>query len=148
MNDYAENITAERVRRVMSGYGTGNGTVAGTGGDFSFYELGEPLMIGELLNPDVPTPKVREYVYFMETKAVIPLENPDEPYLLGVNGQVAYYFVFEPDRVTVLDDAMLSTVCTRAEEYIIYADRCALSTEEMEKLHVTFKKIPRDISRL
>ncbi len=148
MNDYAETITAERVRRVMKGYGEGKNAVEGTGGDFSFYELGEPLMIGELLNPDVPTPKVREYVYFMETKDVMPQESPDEPYLLGVHGQAAYYFVFEPDRVTVLDDTMLSTVRTRAEEYVMYADRCMLSAEEMEKLHITFKKIPRDISRL
>ena len=148
MNDYAETITAERVRRVMKGYGEGNSAVAGTGGDFSFYELGEPLLIGELLNPAVPTPKVREYVYFMETKAVLPATTPDEPYLLGVNKQAAYYFVFEPDRVTALDDDMLSTVHTRAEEYVIYADRCILSADELEKLHITFKKIPRDISRL
>ncbi len=148
MNDYAETITAERVRRVMNGYGEGKNAVEGTGGDFSFYELGQPLMIGELLNPDVPTPKVKEYVYFMETKAVMPPDKPDEPYLLGVNGQAAYYFVFEPDRVTVLDDQTLSTIHTAAEEYVIYADRCALNAEELERLHITFKKIPRDISRL
>ena len=37
--DYAETITAERVRRVMAGYGDGEKAVEGTGGGFSFYEL-------------------------------------------------------------------------------------------------------------
>lgn len=148
MNDYAETITAERVRRVMKGYGEEKNAVEGTDGNFSFYELGAPLMIGELLNPAVSTPKVREYVYFMETKDVLPQDNPDEPYLLGVHGQAAYYFVFEPDRATVLDDAILATLRTSAEEYVIYADLCMLSAEEMDRLYITFKKIPRDISRL
>ena len=37
---------------------------------------------------------------------------------------------------------------TKAESYVIYADRCILSDEELEKYHITFKKIPRDITRL
>lgn len=45
MEDYAEQITAERVRRVIQGYGQ----VAGTGGNFDFYEVGKPLMtVGKL----------------------------------------------------------------------------------------------------
>ena len=32
MMDYAEQITAERVRRVIQGYGEGKQVVAGTGG--------------------------------------------------------------------------------------------------------------------
>jgi adenine-specific DNA-methyltransferase len=51
MEDYAESITAERVRRVMEGYAD----VEGTGGNFSFYELGEPLLLdNKYLNENVP----------------------------------------------------------------------------------------------
>ena len=39
MEEYAETITAERVKRVIKGYGT----TEGTGGKFDFYELGQPL---------------------------------------------------------------------------------------------------------
>ena len=54
MMDYAETITAERVRRVIDGYGTGEKTVKGTGGSFSYYELGKPLFIDDKnLNEDV-----------------------------------------------------------------------------------------------
>jgi adenine-specific DNA-methyltransferase len=148
MEDYAETTTAERVRRVVQGYGEGNDAVQGTGGDFSFYDLGEPLLIGDMLNPHIPTPRIREYVYFMETKTPLQENSEKEPYLLGVHRQAAYYFVFEPHSVTVLDDEMLSSIQTHAKEYVVYADRCALGQDEMARLHITFKKIPRDITRL
>ncbi len=66
--DYAETVTAERVKRVISGYGEGEKAVEGTGGGFGYYELGEPLMIGENLNEDLPVEKIREYVWYMETR--------------------------------------------------------------------------------
>ena len=37
----------ERVKRVIRGYGEGKNAASGTGGNFSFYELGEPLLVGE-----------------------------------------------------------------------------------------------------
>ncbi|CAK8717547.1 site-specific DNA-methyltransferase (adenine-specific) [Candidatus Electrothrix gigas] len=47
MMDYAETITAERVRRVIDGYGADNKAVPGTGGDFSYYTLGERIFDDE-----------------------------------------------------------------------------------------------------
>lgn len=44
MCDYAETITAERVKRVIDGYGEGKKAVEGTGGGFTFYELGDKLL--------------------------------------------------------------------------------------------------------
>ena len=49
MGDYADTITAERVKRVINGYGEGKKAVDGTGGSFSYYELGEPLLCGDVL---------------------------------------------------------------------------------------------------
>jgi len=45
MEDYAESVTAERVKRVIKGYGEGNKAVEGTEGSFDFYELGKPLFL-------------------------------------------------------------------------------------------------------
>lgn len=147
MCDYAETITAERVKRVIDGYGKGEKAVDGTGGGFTFYELGEKLLDGEYLNETIPLDKIRSYVYFTETKQ--PLENkPDEPHFLGKYLDTAYYFYYQKNAVTTLDYAFLETVRTQAENYVIYADRCILSETELEKFHITFKKIPRDITRL
>ncbi len=148
--DYAESITAERVKRVISGYGENSGAVEGTGGDFSFFELGDVLLLADgNLNESVGAEKIRSYVYFMETKQTLPAPTgEDNPYYLGTNNQTAYYFYYEPEAVTTLDDAFLATIRTHAEGYLIYADILALSADDLRKYNIIYKKIPRDISRL
>ena len=148
MMDYADSITAERVKRVIHGYGSGKNAVAGTGGSFSYYELGEPLLVGDVLNENVGVNKIREYVYFTDTKSRLPEEHPDEPYYMGVHINSAYYFYYEKQAVTTLNREFLHTVKTKADAYVIYADLCTLSDAELEKYHITFKKIPRDITKL
>ena len=146
--DYAENITAERVRRVITGYGEGKKAVAGTGGGFSFYELGAPLMIDGNLNPDVPEARIREYVYYTETRLPMPPVSEAEPHLLGMHNRAAYYFYYLPDAITTLNEAFLRTIKTDADSYMIYADINALDEATMKKHRITFKKIPRDITLL
>lgn len=148
MEDYAETITAERIRRVIDGYGTGKSAVEGTGGDFSFYELGEPLLIGDNLNVSVDTEKIREYVWYMETKAPYAPAKERHPYYLGVHNDTGYYFFYKPDAVTTLDMAFLSTIQERSSGTVIYADRCAISADKLSRMGIVFKKIPRDISKL
>lgn len=148
MMDYADSITAERVKRVIDGYGSGKSAVAGTGGNFSYYELGEPLMIGDVLNENVGVEKIREYVYFTDTKSRLPEAHPDEPYYMGIHVNSAYYFYYEKQAVTTLNREFLHTVKIKADAYVIYADLCTLSDAELEKYHITFKKIPRDITKL
>ena len=148
MGDYADSITAERVKRVINGYGEGKNAVAGTGGNFSFYDLGEPLLVGDCLNEAVAPEKIREYIWFMETKQPYAPPIGDNPYYLGKHNSTGYYFYYEPQRVTVLDYAFLSTITEKADGTVIYADRCSISEDKLAKMGITFKKIPRDISRL
>lgn len=150
MEDYAESITAERVKRVINGYGEGKNAVEGTGGSFSFYELGERLMLDDgTINPDVDIQNIRSYIWHTETrKPMLDTKRDDNPYFLSVDGDIAYYFYYEKDAATTLDKKFLSTVKTKADGYIIYADQCAISEKELQKYHITFKKIPRDILSL
>lgn len=148
MMDYADTITAERVKRVIHGYGEGKKAVDGTGGNFSYYELGEPLLVDDKLNNVVSTEKIREYIYYMETKQALPEAAADEPMLLGVYHGAAYYFNYEKDASTTLNAAFLKSIKTQAEAYVIYADTCVLSENKLQQFHITFKKIPRDIARL
>ena len=148
MEDYADSITAERVKRVISGYGSGKNAAEGTGGGFSFYDLGEPLMNGGELNENVGVEKIREYVWFMETRqpySAAPLENP---YLLGLYHDTAWYFYYAPSEVTTLNYAFLSKIKKLADRTVIYADRCAIHEDDLAEMGITFKKIPRDIAKL
>ncbi len=147
MEDYANDITAERVKRVTKGYGTGAKAVAGTGGAFDFYELGLPLFDeNQNLNEQVGLAKIREYIWFSETRTSFKEPNK-EPYFLGKKDESTYYFIYEKDRLTTLDYDALELIKTKGEQYVIYADNCLLPKDFMAKKNIIFKKIPRDITR-
>ena len=149
MGDYADTITAERVKRVIHGYGEGKNATEGTGGSFSYYELGEPLLLPSgNLNEKVGTEKIRDYIWYTETKKPLPDHKNSNSYFLGENNSTAYYFFYEPQKVCVLNYDFVATIPEKAEGYIIYADRCTLSEQELQQLGITFKKIPRDIVRV
>ena len=150
MLDYADGITAERVKRVINGYGEGKNAVKGTGGNFSFYDLGDTLLLPDgNLNENVGEAKIRDYIWYTETKEPMTVTvSTDEPYCLGTSRDTAYYFYYKKDEITTLDYDFLSTVKTKAAGYIIYADLCTISDEELKKWNITFKKIPRDIAKV
>ncbi|MBR6067363.1 MAG: site-specific DNA-methyltransferase [Bacteroidales bacterium] len=149
MEDYAENITAERVRRVINGYGEGKNAVEGTGGSFAFYELGEPVFNADgYLNENIGTEKLREYIWYSETRRPYATTDNAHPYFMGNNNGTAYYFYYEKDRITTLDKAFLNTITSKAEQYVVYADNCLLTPEFMNLNHIVFKKIPRDIKKI
>ena len=148
MEDYADTITAERVKRVIKGYGEDKKKVTGTGGNFSYYELGSPIFKGDNLNEEIGEDGIRKYVYFTETKQLISRKKDEEPKFMGIHMDTAYYFHYEKDSITTLNRDFLHTVKTKASGYVIYADLCTLSERELEKWHITFKKIPRDISKI
>jgi adenine-specific DNA-methyltransferase len=146
MEDYANTITAERVKRVIKGYGTDAKPVKGTNGDFSYYELGEPVFLeNDLLNEAIGIERINEYVWFSETKSTY--NKQSEKHLIGVKEQTAYYFYYDATTMTTLDESFLRKLKTKAEQYIIYADNCLLDEKLMSKYHIIFKKIPRDITR-
>ena len=209
MMDYAESITAERVKRVIQGYDANfteeetlyekkltlknitsadefikeaeevieenknkfskigkvklqddcikviakneyKGHVDGIGGNFSYYELGPELFNeDDLINPDITEEQLREYVYYTETRGAVLAENEqkDNKYYLGTKGNSAYYLYFENDRTTTLNHEFLATIKNKAENYIVYADKCVIDSESLIRNNITFKKIPRDVIR-
>lgn len=140
-----ENITAERIKRVINGYAD----VEGISGAFDYYELGKPIFKKNgNLNEAVGEDKIRNYIYYTETKE--PLTKPrtkDNWYLLDNFNQTDYYFYYEKDKLTTLNLDSLSIVKQKAEQYIIYADNCLLDKDYMLNNNIIFKKIPRDIKR-
>jgi adenine-specific DNA-methyltransferase len=154
MEDYADTITAERVRRVISGYGEGVKQVDGLGGSFDYYTVGEPIFNpDDTLNESVGVEVIRDYVAYSEG---VPTENRTlqandyTHYLLGLNSDTAWLFYYEPNQVTCLDLDFLDSLkfgAAKPETAIIYADKCLLTKEFMTKYGVIFKKIPRDITR-
>jgi adenine-specific DNA-methyltransferase len=154
MMDYADTTTAERVRRVMTGYGEGDKATQGLGGGFDYYTVGEPIFLdADTLNEAVGIEAIRSYVAYSEGVPEadrVPLANQYSPHLLGLNSETAWVFNYDPADATSLDMAFLKTLKfgkAKPALAIIYADRCLLSKDFMSKHSIIFKKIPRDITR-
>lgn len=156
MMDYAETITAERVRRVINGYGEGNKAVAGIGGGFDYCTVGAALFKEDKnLNEEVGADAIRDYVAYTESippSQQFGKDNPITPYALGATETALLVFYYERDRVTTLDLDFLAalnirSLPSRPEQFVIYADKCALDKAFLYKHSITFKRIPRDITR-
>lgn len=149
MMDYADSITAERVKRVIDGYGEGKSAVEGTGGGFGYYELGPVLLQPDgNLNETVGVERIWEYIWYTETKTAYVPGAGDGGYYLGRHGDTGYCFYYEPDQLTILNHAFLPSISEKAGGYVVYADRCALSDTELAEYGIIFKKIPRDITKI
>ncbi|MDI9331190.1 MAG: site-specific DNA-methyltransferase [Alphaproteobacteria bacterium] len=168
MMEYAETITAERVRRVMNGYGEGTKAVAGTGGAFDYYTVGAALFKEDKnLNEDVGADAIRHYVAY--TESIPPAQQCGTDslvsrYALGASDTALWLFYYERDRVTTLNLDFLASLNIKAlleggakggtkpkrkrpEHFIVYADKCALDKDFLTQHGITFKRIPRDITR-
>lgn len=160
MMDYAETITAERVRRVINGFGSGTNAIAGIGGGFDYYTVGVALFKDDKnLNEEVGEAAIRHYVAYTES---IPaalqcgVVSPVSRYALGVSDTVVWLFYYERERVTTLNldflaslniKALLKDSGKRPEHFVVYADKCALDNDFLTQHRITFKRIPRDITR-
>jgi adenine-specific DNA-methyltransferase len=156
MEDYADTITAERVKRVIKGYGNSETSITGlktqgTGGNFNYYQLGEPLFLEEdVLNEAVGLENILKYIWYSETRtSYSPTAHSlvEENYRIGSKDQTDYYFYYTKDAVTTVDYDFMAKIKHKASQYIIYADNCLLEKDFMLKHHIIFKKIPRDITR-
>ena len=111
--------------------------------------MGEVLLLPDgNLNEKVDTAKIREYIWYMETRAPFEETNNENPYYLGSCNNTGYYFFYEKESVTTLSHDFLSTIKEKSESYLIYADLCTIPEEELRRYNITFKKIPRDIVKL
>jgi len=64
MEDYADKITAERVRRVIKGIPASKNFKEGTGGTFSYFELGEPIEMESILRGE-NLPSFEEFAKYL-----------------------------------------------------------------------------------
>ena len=150
LEDYADSITAERVKRAIDGYGDGNSAVEGTGGGFAFYELGEPLFHETgLVNDALDASHLRSYIWFTETgqNEYLDTSHSENPNYLGSSNGASYYVVHNAEGTGTLDFDFLGSIDVSDEQYVIYADRCLIDDEVLRKHGIVFKKIPRDIVR-
>ena len=143
----AKNITAERVKRVAKGYSykTGKGKkvkVLGLGGGFEYVELGEPLFDKDgMINKAVSFEDMARYVYFTETRTNLEKKNIKGNYLGEFSGN-HYFLLFDGIGKNILNRKFAQEIKKIAGRKMVYADKCLLDEEVLEKHQIIFKQIP------
>ena len=149
LDGYADTVTAERVRRVIAGYGEGNNAVEGVDSGFSYYELGPALFRDDgTISPDVTRADLARYVWATETRAPYEDLTDEHPYLLGEHAQAVYYLAWGHGEETALTYDLLRGLPRKGAPTVIYADRCAIAPERLDEMGVVFKRVPDQIARI
>ena len=145
----ARNVTAERMRRVASGYTSAKGqTIAGLGGGFQFCRLSaEPLFTAEgQVREDVTFAQLAEFVWFAETGGGY-TSQADSP-LLGVHDGRAIYLLYNgilKDQSAAGGNVLTGSVFEALPKFdgpkVIYAAANRLGTRTQRE-NITFKQTP------
>jgi len=146
----AENITAERVRRVAGGYTNAKGDqVEGLGSGFQFCRLSEEPLFNEFgdIRDDVSFAQLADFVWFSET-GIGYTGTADSP-LLGTHEGRAIYLLFNgilgdrrPDGGNILTRPILDELPAHAGPKTIYAAATRLGDKSLQREQITFKQTP------
>lgn len=148
MEDYADSLTAERVRRVIRG--EGGQPYLGPEAGFDFYALGEELFTesGDDINPEVKREALSRFVLFLETGIATEKASMNGTGYVGSGSRKDVYLFYVPDKTTVFGEEHLRALPDGEGARVVYADRCAVDEEELAVRGVAFRKIPRDLQDL
>jgi len=148
--EICRDITSERIRRVAKGYSyKKNGgeavRVAGLGGGFEYVELGEPLFNNDgMINEAVSFEDMARYVFFTETHTNLD-KSKIKGNFIGEFADTRYFLLFDGIGKNVLDRRFLKELKAVEGAKIVYADKCLLDEEILEKNQIIFKQIPYQV---
>jgi len=155
MEDYADKITAERVRRVIKGVkgAKDENLQKGLGGSFSYFELGKPIDAERILKgKDLPSfAEMARYIFYTATGEEFNEKKVNEKTgLIGESKEYQVYLLYKPDM-----EYLKSTALTleRAEalgkfagkKRLVFAPAKYLDQEHLERLHIDFAQLPFEI---
>jgi site-specific DNA-methyltransferase (adenine-specific)/adenine-specific DNA-methyltransferase len=150
----AQDITAERVRRVAQGYTNAKGEkVEGLGGGFRFCELGEPLFDANgQIKPSVHFADLARHVYFTETGEPLPRERVLKSPLIGECRGVGIYLLFNgilgdkrANGGNILTRAVLAQLPKYDGQKVIYCTGCLLGKDRLQAEKITIRQTPYEI---
>ena len=142
-------VTAERLKRVIEGYGDQEPL----GGGFRYCTLGEPLFDETgAIRDSVKFHELAAHVFFTETGSPIPKKATGKTPLLGIHNGVAIYLLFNgvlgdkrPQGGNVLTREVLASLPPHEGPKVIYGESCRLGAARLQQESITFKQVPYDI---
>ena len=152
--DYADSITAERVRRVIEGVPSAKDEAlkAGLGGTFSYFKLGQPMRQESLLDgsnlPDYE--KLAAYVFFTATgEEFEPSMLDKNTWFIGSSRLFDVFLIYEADVEKLKDMALTLDVARRLphakRNKLVFAPTKYLDPEFLHQYRITFQQLPFQI---
>lgn len=133
----AKNVTAERVKKAITKYKYKGG--------FEYCELGSPLFDENgQIESTCDFNQFATYIYFTETQTNID-KNRISGNFIGECDETEYYLIYKEKDVNVLDRSFLKKIKKTVNRKIVYADRCLIDDDTLEKHRVVFKQIPYEV---
>ncbi len=153
--DYADTITAERVRQVIKGVpkSTGDKLKTSLGGSFSYFELGKPIEIeGILSGKNLPTYKeLARYVFYTATGEEFIEKNVNEKkQFIGESGEYEVYLFYKPD-IDYLKKTALTLERAEAlgkskgKKRLVFAPTKYMNNEQLTAHRIDFAQLPFEI---
>jgi adenine-specific DNA-methyltransferase len=142
-------VTAQRLTRVIDGYGD----TPGLGGGYRFCTLGEPLFDENgQIRAGVKFPDLAAHIYFTETGTPIPKRSNGRTPFLGVHDGKAVYLLFNgvlgdksPQGGNVLTGDVLRNLPVHNGPKVIYGESCRLGADRLRRAGIVFKQVPYEI---
>lgn len=156
--EYADRITAERARRVIKGVERASDAELrkGLGGAFSYFDLGNPIDLGGILD-GAALPKYAElarYVFYTATGKDFDGSRIDEKRCyIGATSEYEIYLLYKPD-VEFLKGTALTLGWARSlgpikgKRRLVFAPTKFLSQEQLDEFGIEFAQLPFEIYRL
>ncbi len=160
---FADNITAQRVRRVINGVENAKDPdlKEGLGGSFTYCTLGDiieeiSMLTGENL-PDYDT--VANYIAFVATgkREFTPIKKHKD-YCFGETENILFYLIYEPSlefmqsRESALNYELarkIENACKNADKKAyVYASHKNISQKDLTDMQITFCQLPYNIYRI
>lgn len=159
MEDYADRITAERVRRVIDGVPTAkNESIKeGLGGTFSYFELGDPIEASSLLDGSkMPSYlELARYVYYTATGEEFNDSKFNESkHYVGRSNQFDVYMYYQPNieylksTALTLDEARRLRSNAGSTPLLVFAPTKYVEQTELDHLKITFSQLPFEIYKV
>ena len=147
MEDYADNITAERVRRVIK---------SGIPGTFSYFDLGDAIEMQTLLSgTNLPSYNdLARYVFYTATGEEFEENHINEnEHYIGSSKNYEIYLIYKPDleylksNPLTLDKAK-KLVSKSGKRKLVFAPTKFIDQDNLDKLKIDFAQLPFEIYKL
>ena len=162
--DYADTITAERVRRVINGIPDhrDNSLREGLGGSFTYCTLGEPIDVEMMLNGEALPSYSSLAAYLLYTASGVSageseLQPQNEDGLFYSDDRTDYYMLYKPDtdylcgNDPILNEERAKRISAasreRGRKAVMFAPAKYMGQRDLTSMGITFCQLPYELYR-